>query len=127
MIPKSASLHTLTLSASGSHSSLGYQVRSERPTTAGYSFSRYPSGRERSAKVYAGCVVDPLYRGMDFNRHAIPETPAAQYKHVVALGKQQLSKKQNAFKATFGTSSRFGYLDRELKMRKTPGPGEYAS
>ena len=40
---------------------------------------------------------------------------------------QMVTRRQNAPHATFGKSSRFGYIDRVAKARATPGPGEYVS
>ena len=116
------------LTTSSMQSMFGPQVKSGRPTSSAYSFHRMSTGRERTAKAYDGVVVDPLYRGEEWNRHHIPGTPnPGKYAHATSLGRQALSQRRLAPSYGFGTSSRWGYQDRVEKVRRTPGPGQYVA
>ena len=63
--------------------------------------------------------------------HYIPRTPGpGQYeraKNHSAMGKQVLTKKKHAAAYSFGTTSRFGYIDRNIAKTATPGPGAYVN
>jgi len=114
--------------SSSIQSCLGPQVKSQRPSTQGYSFNRSGTGRERHAKAYDGVVVDPVYRGEEWNRHTIPGTPIpGTYEQAVSLGKQALSQRKLAPSFAFPKSGRFAHQDRAHKARLTPGPGEYVN
>uniref|UniRef100_A0A7S2IYG4 Uncharacterized protein n=1 Tax=Haptolina brevifila TaxID=156173 RepID=A0A7S2IYG4_9EUKA len=107
-------------------SMFGKQVPSQRATAESYTFEKLDTGRQREAHVFAGSRVDPLYRGTEHQRHHMPITPnPGVYKYNPAMGKQASSKKESSFRFSFGRSERFGYIDRQLKHTRTPGPGEY--
>lgn len=123
-ITRPSSLHTL--GTSSSLSMFGEQVQSRRPTAAAYSFERLETGRPHQAKVFPGSRVDPLWRGEEHMRHHMPSTPnPGTYKVTNALGKQPNSKKATSSSYAFGRSERFAHIDRQMRHRRTPGPGEY--
>ncbi len=114
--------------ASSTQSMFGPQVKSQRPSSSAYSFHRMGTGRERHAKSFDGAVVDPLYRGDEWNRHTIPATPIpGTYSHAVSIGRQALSQRRLAPSFGFGKAGRWAHLDRAEKVRRTPGPGEYVA
>ena len=120
-----------TLTTVGSRQSMfGRQVPSHRPTTSEFSFARTVTGRHYTDKIHMGAVVDPLFRGEEFQRHTLvaANTPAPNlYRLHNSVGKQMVTRRKNAPNATFGRSSRFGYQERAAKARVTPGPGEYVA
>ena len=50
-----------------------------------------------------------------------------RYHHRTALTKQTLSKNRTTLGCSFGTTPRFGYVERNIKKTATPGPGAYVN
>ena len=141
-LPRSNSQHSLRpLSFCGSTQSMfGYQVKSQRASTTGFSFSQMETGRMKlpraksndrlksmPGEVHPGFTLDPVFRGEEHNRHHIPATPnPGKYEPVVhAVGKQVLSNKPRAATCSFDRLDRFYFVNKELRARATPGPGQY--
>ena len=72
-----------------------------------------------------------VYHGEAHLRHYVPATPGpAKYEQArnrSSFGKQVLTKPKHAPSYSFGSTSRFGYIDNSMRRNKTPGPGEYVN
>lgn len=107
------------------------QIKSTKPTAQAYTIPRTDSFRTPKGQSWHSKSQDNLYLGEAHLVHQIAPTPGpGKYemrKNNSAFGKSALSSKKHKPSYSFGTTSRFGYVERNIRKTATPGPGAYVN
>jgi len=109
-------------------SSLGLQLKSNRESSFAYSMGKYNAYRSPTGLPAHQHPADRVFLGEAHQRHLIPSTPGpGSYNRLTSTGVQPLSRRRTAASFSFGTTPRFGYVDRTIAKNATPGPGAYVN